>query len=80
MNFGDLVGARYGNPNAVFLAKGDEVEVGTKVKVMPTNNSSDALWDGVIVKHKKKKIAARVKVNGRTWFLPVDRHQVLVKW
>ena len=75
-----FVAERHGNPSAVFLKPNEQIDSGVKVKVIPPQNMRcGTLLDGVIVRHKKR-LCARVKHNGRTWFLRVDRNQVLKRW
>ena len=79
-DFCDIVAERYGNPNAVFVKPNEQIDSGVKVKVIPPlNMHCDTLLDGTIVRHKKR-LCARVKHNKRTWFLRVDRNQVLKRW
>ena len=80
MNFLDRLSQMYGNPNAVFLGPGGQIASGTRVKVMPTGSKSETMWDGIVVKLPKKRPCARVKLNGRVWFLPLHKHQVLTQW
>lgn len=71
----------YGNHKARFLHDiKRQAYPGRRVKVMPTDNKSETLWDGVIVRLPKKKPCVRVKVRGRTWFLLVENHQILIDW
>ena len=79
-DFVDRVAANYGNPNAVFAQPGEFLDSGMRVKVMPTDRISDTILDGIIVKQPRKRPCVRVRINGRIWFLPVHKHQILMKW
>lgn len=81
-DFCDIVAERYGNPNVVFVKPNEQLDIGTRVKVIPPHGSNaDSMLDGVIVRHKRHGQAARVRLNGRTWFIRLDgTHQILKRW